>query len=292
MIGILLIDKPLGCSSHEVVHQLRRKFGTKRVGHAGTLDPLATGLLVVAVGPATRFLQYLPLEPKLYRGEITFGVETNTYDAEGEIVAQKDVPADLAGKIQEALDRFTGLIEQVPPMFSAIKKAGRPLYEYARRGETIERQPRTVHIGRFEAENINGSIATVWVECSGGTYVRSLAHDLGQTIGCGAHLSSLVRHKIGRFDLVDAVHLDQVSPADIIPLQEALKPMQMLTLSDNEVAEIREGRQINTNTTAGGSSPVGMLDVGGTVIGIARPTDSGALQPECVIPTEASYDSP
>ena len=115
MIGILLIDKPLGCSSHEVVHQLRRKFGTKRVGHAGTLDPLATGLLVVAVGPATRFLQYLPLEPKLYRGEITFGVETNTYDAEGEIVAHNDVPADLAGKIQEALDRFTGLIEQVPP---------------------------------------------------------------------------------------------------------------------------------------------------------------------------------
>ena len=132
----------------------------------------------------------------------------------------------------------------------------------------------------------------MWVECSGGTYVRSLAHDLGQTIGCGAHLSSLVRHKIGRFDLVDAVHLDQVSPADIIPLQEALKPMQMLTLSDNEVAEIREGRQISTHTIAGGSPPVGMLDVGGTVIGIARPTDSGALQPECIIPTEASYDSP
>lgn len=290
MIGILLIDKPLGCSSHEVVHQLRRRFGTKRVGHAGTLDPLATGLLVVAVGPATRFLQYLPLEPKLYRGELSFGIETNTYDAEGEIVAQLDVPSNLRDKVDEALKAFTGVIEQVPPMFSAIKKSGRPLYEYARRGETIERQARTVHIGRFEIENINGSVATVWVECSGGTYVRSLAHDLGRAIGCGAHLSGLVRHRIGRFDLKQAVHLDKVSPTDIIPLDEALKPMPMLTLSDIEVAEIREGRQISfkLGTVA---SPVAMLDVDGTIVGIARPTDSGALQPECVIPLGASLDS-
>lgn len=288
MIGILLIDKPRGCSSHDVVHQLRKQFGTRRVGHAGTLDPLATGLLVVAVGPATRFLQYLPLEPKVYRAEITFGAATVTYDAEGEITEEHAIPEDLARLISENVKRFTGLIDQKPPMFSAVKRHGRPMYEYARRGEEIEIEPRRVHVAQFGLEKLEGQEATMLIECSGGTYVRSLGHDLGQAIGCGAFLSGLVRLRVGRFGLEAAVAPDQASNEDVMPLSEALPPMPLLKLTATEVGEVREGRQIDTGRPPG-AKLVGLLEPGGDVIGVARVTADGTLQPECVIPKEAAH---
>src|SRR5579871_5087584 len=218
MFGILLIDKPLGCTSHDVVNDMRRRFQTKRVGHAGTLDPLATGLLVVAVGPATRFLQYLPLEPKEYDAEITFGKSTTTFDREGDITSEAAVPADLDDVIQAVLPSFLGLIQQTPPMFSAVKIGGKALYKYARAGEEVLREPRNVHIGEFQILNVQDDKIRARIVCSGGTYIRTLAHDLGQAVGCGAYLSDLNRTRVGRFDLSQAVPLKEASPAHLLPL--------------------------------------------------------------------------
>lgn len=289
MLGILLIDKPLGCSSHDVVHQLRKRLGTRRVGHAGTLDPQATGLLVIAVGPATRFLQYLPLEPKLYRARVTFGVETNTYDSEGEVVSEKPAPSDLKERVEAAREGFMGLIKQVPPMYSAIKREGKPLYDYARRGETLEREARTIHIGRLDVEEVEGSTFTVLVECSGGTYIRSLAQDLGQAVGCGAYLSGLVRLKVGKFDLAEAVSLDTVNPAHLVPLRDALDPMPVVELSETDTEHIREGRQVPAPETT--AAAVAVATNAGQVFGVTRVTPAGMLQPECVIPKEAILGS-
>src|SRR5476649_403009 len=182
MFGILLIDKPLGGTSHDVVNHIRRRFGTRRVGHAGTLDPLGTGLLVVAVGPATRFLQYLPLEPKVYIAEVAFGHSTPTYDAEGELSEARPVPENLAEAIDSKLPAFRGLIQQLPPMYSAIKVGGKPLYKFAREGKEQVRESRTVHIDTFEILSIEGDKATARISCSGGTYIRSLANDLGEAL--------------------------------------------------------------------------------------------------------------
>ena len=220
MLGVLLVDKPLGCTSHDVVNDIRRRFHTKRVGHAGTLDPLATGLLVVAIGPATRFLQYLPLEPKEYVAEITFGKTTTTYDREGEIVSEHPFPADLRGSIEQVLPSFLGLIQQVPPMYSAVKVAGKALYKYARAGNEIERESRSVHIGAFEIEEIADSLLRARIVCSGGTYIRTLAHDLGNAVGCGAHLSGLRRTKVGRFTIDRAIPLDEIAPDRIDALND------------------------------------------------------------------------
>lgn len=283
-----MIDKPRGCSSHEVVHQLRKRLGTRRVGHAGTLDPLATGLLVVAVGPATRFLQYLPLEPKVYRAKITFGATTVTYDAEGEVTREEPIPDNLAELISEHAETFKGLIEQKPPIFSAVKRHGKPLYEYARKGEEIEVEPRRIHISKLDIEHCDDREVTMLIECSGGTYVRSLAHDIGQAIGCGGYLSGLVRLKVGRFELAAATPLDQASNKDLMPLRDALPPMPLLSLTESDVAEVREGRRIVLEG-ASTAKLLALLEPSGNVIGVARAMADGSLQPECVIPKEAGY---
>lgn len=286
MLGVLLIDKPAGLTSHDVVNRVRRSFGTRRVGHAGTLDPLATGLLVVAVGPATRFLQYLPLEPKVYEGTFRFGEATNTYDAEGEPVEVGPVPDDLPGAIQDALTGFSGLIQQLPPLYSAVKVNGKPLYRYARAGdEAPKREPRTVHIGAFELLSLDGRDATFRIVCSGGTYIRSLANDLGQAIGCGAYLTKLVRTGVGRFRLDQARQLESATPDDLLPLHEALPPMPLLPLDAQQTAAVREGRPIGMGNPPEGPL-VALLEPGGTVFSVAR-IHGNLIQPECVIPAEA-----
>ncbi len=287
MFGILLIHKEAGCTSHDVVDAVRRKMGTRRVGHAGTLDPLATGLLVVAVGPATRFLQYLPLEPKEYVAEISFGKATTTYDAEGEVTQEEAIPEDLEDRIQNALPQFKGLISQLPPMFSAIKVGGKPLYQMARQGKDVQREPRNVHIETFDLQMVDLTTARARIVCSGGTYIRSLAHDLGQAIGCGAFLRSLHRNQVGRFGVDQSLKLDGVTSESVLPLKEALKPMPMHQLSDAEVHQIREGRQIGTPEEISASS-VALLDANGDVFSIAR-VQGHLLQPECVIPIEAFH---
>lgn len=285
MLGIILIQKELGRTSHDVVDSVRRKLGTRRVGHAGTLDPLATGLLVVAVGPATRFLQYLPLEPKEYVAEITFGRATSTYDLEGESIHEGQVPANLSDAIDQAIPKFKGLISQLPPMYSAVKKDGKPLYQYARQGKEIEREPRNVHIEAFDITIKDEKTADARIVCSGGTYIRSLAHDLGMEIGCGAHLSKLHRTKVGRFTDEMATKIEDAHPGLLVPLKEALPPMPLLQMNEAQVVHVREGRQVGI-TVIPDSQLVGLLDTNGEVFSVAR-VRGNVLQPECVIPLEA-----
>ncbi len=291
-------------TSHDVVGIMRRRFQTRRIGHAGTLDPLASGLLVVAVGPATRFLQYLDLEPKVYQARIKFGIETDSYDAEGSVVAEKPVPADLPVQIAEALPQFRGLIDQVPPMYSAVKIKGQPLYKYARQGIEMERKSRRIHIARFDILESSETEVLAEIECSGGTYIRTLAQDLGQAVGSGAHLIGLVRTEVGRFRLDAAAQLEHVGPEDLIPLSTALYPMLLRELNEAELSRVRNGNPIPARVTArealdrGFRSPskngeegeaipyVALTDMAGEVISIAA-LEGDFLHPECVIPVEA-----
>jgi tRNA pseudouridine55 synthase len=287
LLGILLIRKPFGLTSHDVVNDIRRRFSTKRVGHAGTLDPMATGLLVVAVGPATRFLQYLPLEPKEYVADITFGRSTTTYDAEGETATEGVVPSQLLEAIHACLPRFRGLIQQLPPMYSAIKVGGKPLYAYARQGQEIRRDPRTVHISTFDILDSNETWCKARIVCSGGTYIRSLAQDLGMAVGCGAHLSGLVRTRVGRFSLEEGQELHDVGVRNLISLRDARPPMPIVQLDASQTESLREGRPIAVQAPEGAFS-VALLEPTGNVFSVAR-VQGDMLQPECVIPAEVSH---
>lgn len=282
MLGIVLIDKPLGITSHDVIGQLRRRFETRRVGHAGTLDPLATGLLVVAIGPATRFLQYLPLEPKEYVASIRFGVATTTQDAEGEVVSEGTLPPNLREEFERLVPQYRGLIQQIPPIYSAVKKDGKPLYHYARKGIEVEREARTVHIGDVEILDDLPNEIEVRVTCSGGTYMRTWAHDIGQSIGCGAYLVGLRRTKVGRFLLSDASTLEEVGRQHLIPLSEALPPLPLLHLNSVQVDAVRHGQPIGMSNLPA-SRACGLLDGSGEVVGIGR-IDGPMVHPEVVIP--------
>ncbi len=210
--GILLLDKPSGPTSHDMVIALRRGAGQKQVGHAGTLDPLATGLLVICLGAATRLSDYMRGKDKRYRARVRLGQSTNTYDADGEITATSDTLPDRAA-VEEALVKFRGPIQQQPPAFSAIKRAGKKAYELARAGEVVELEARPVEIYALELLEWQPPEFTLDVLCSAGTYIRSLAHDLGQALGCGAHLTALRRTASGSFLLNEAVTLDDLQKA-------------------------------------------------------------------------------
>lgn len=215
--GILNIDKPLGQTSHDVVERVRALTGVRRVGHAGTLDPLATGVLVVCVGrTATRVVEYLMEEPKTYRTHVRLGIVTDTFDGEGEILARSPVEAERKD-VERALAQFRGTIEQIPPMFSAVKHHGKPLYRLARQGIEVERRIRQVEIHRIDlvdwASDGDQAQCTLEIECSPGTYIRVLVHDLGQELGCGAYVTGLTRLASGSFRLEDAVTLDRLAQA-------------------------------------------------------------------------------
>jgi tRNA pseudouridine55 synthase len=201
--GLVVVDKPAGWTSHDVVGKLRRVYGQRKVGHAGTLDPDATGVLLVGLGRATRLLRFLQEQGKAYRGRVRFGVATTTLDAAGEIVEQRPMPVS-AEEVAAAMPRFVGDIEQIPPMVSAVQIGGRRLHELARKGEEVERAPRPVHVDTFVLEAFEPGPypeATVLVECGSGTYVRTLAADLGTALGGCAHLGSLRRLRVGSFTL-------------------------------------------------------------------------------------------
>lgn len=286
MLGILILDKPTGVTSHDVVQTVRRRFGTRRVGHAGTLDPLATGVLVVAVGPATRFLQYLPLEPKQYRVKAVFGATTPTYDRESAPEAGGLLPVDLKAALEDVAPGFQGAIEQLPPLYSAVKRAGRPLYEYARKGEEVERPSRQVFIESLVLREVGASTAELDIVCSGGTYVRSIVHDLGQALGCGAYVEEIQRTAVGRYGLLDAVPLDKASPDRMLPLAEALEPMPSARLNNGQVERVRQGQFVLDPDAAEGTL-VALLDSNGTLVGVAR-REGNHLHPECVIPVMGS----
>ena len=209
-VGILNVDKPGGLTSHDVVARVRRLAPGTRVGHAGTLDPMATGVLVVCLGAATRLIEYLADADKRYRATVRFGAETTTWDAEGEVVAHGAIDDLTLTRIVAVLPRFIGEIDQVPPMYSALKRDGQPLYRLARRGVTVERAARRVTIHGIDVERWESPDLTVSVHCSKGTYVRALAHDLGRALGVGAHLAALQRTAVGSFTLAEAVSLERL----------------------------------------------------------------------------------
>ena len=250
--GILNLDKPRGPTSHDVVNRVRKLTGIRRVGHAGTLDPMATGVLLICIGRATRVSEYLMAGQKVYRARVRLGVTTNTYDAEGDIVATADLVEVSRAEAEVALARFRGQIDQVPPMYSAIKREGQSLHRLARRGVEVERRPRRVDIYRLEMTAWEPPQFTLEVACSPGTYVRSLAHDLGQVLGCGAHLVELTRLASGEFRLEEATTLDAFAQAsaegrwsDLLrPIDAALARFPALHLGADEARRLCLGQAI------------------------------------------------
>jgi tRNA pseudouridine55 synthase len=226
--GAILIDKPSGPTSHDVVDAIRRKFGIKKVGHCGTLDPNATGLLIIVLGRGTKLSEKLMSDDKVYEGTIKFGESTDSYDADGELTASSPVPPLTLDELNAEAEKFVGDLMQTPPMVSAIKKAGVPLYKLARKGVEVEREPRLVHIYNFHFTDYREPLATFKLACTKGTYVRSIAHDLGQKLGCGAHLATLRRSVSGKFDVADAKPLDEILKLTTAELEKRVIPFLKL----------------------------------------------------------------
>jgi tRNA pseudouridine55 synthase len=208
--GAIPIDKPAGPTSHDVVDAIRRHFNIKKVGHCGTLDPNATGLLLIVLGRGTKLSEKLMADDKVYEGTIKFGESTNSYDADGELVASLPVPPLTPEQLNEAAAQFVGDQMQTPPMVSAVKKAGVPLYKLARKGIEVEREPRLIHIYNFRFNAYQEPIGSFRLACTKGTYVRSVAHELGQKLGCGAHLATLRRVISGKFEVTQAIQFEEV----------------------------------------------------------------------------------
>lgn len=254
MEGVLNIDKPIGLTSHDVVGRVRRLSGTRRVGHTGTLDPLATGILVVCLGRATRLVEYVVGRPKTYTATIRLGQTTNTYDTEGEITAEQTLPDDLPlAEIRPYLAQFRGEIAQIPPLYSAIKKDGQPLYKLARQGKTVELEPRQVTIYELEVLAWQQPDLSLQIRCSAGTYIRSIAHDLGQLLGYGGHLTQLRRTAVGAFNLSTAVALDELTPDNLnnhlVAADLAVQHLPAHTLTADEVTLLFNGTPIPPPTS-------------------------------------------
>ncbi len=253
MDGVLLFDKPLELSSNTALQKVRRLYGAEKAGHTGTLDPLATGLLPVCFGEATKFTLSLLDADKRYRATIRLGQRTTTGDAEGEVIATRPVAVDET-QVLAALAKFLGESQQLPPMHSAIKHQGKPLYEYIRKGETVERELRTVFIHELKLERLEGDELEFSVLCSKGTYVRTLAEDISETLGCGGHLIALRRTGIGEFDLADAYTLPQLEAMDamdamqrdacLMPLDRLVQNLPRLELDAVQANRLAQGQRL------------------------------------------------
>jgi tRNA pseudouridine55 synthase len=257
----LLLDKPAGISSNRALQQAKRLFGAAKAGHTGSLDPLATGLLPVCFGEATKIAGYLLGARKAYAAECRLGITTDTCDSDGEVLAERAVPALDAAAIRDALKRFTGRIAQVPPVYSALKQGGVPLYKRARRGEAVEVPPREVEVFRFDLLEHSGDTLRLHVECGSGTYVRSLVRDLGEALGCGAHLTALRRLWVEPFresrmlTLEELAHLsEQGEPAlraSLLPIEAGLADWSVLKLDDAAADDVAHGRRLRVDTEPG-----------------------------------------
>ena len=264
MNGILNVNKPPGRTSFSIVAMVRRMTGERRIGHAGTLDPMATGVLPICLGQGTRLVEFLIDATKTYWAEIELGMATDTYDASGKVTQQGDASGISREQVVVALNAFCGLIRQTPPMYSAVKHQGRPLYELARAGITIERKSRLARIHRLELTEWQPPVATVEVVCGKGTYIRTLAHDLGQTLGCGANLKSLVRLRCGLFDIEDAISVSQLEDAFrcgywqhfIHPIDSVLSHWRAVIVHDDNGRAIRNGCSLVLESDNGGDLPV------------------------------------
>lgn len=259
--GVLVIDKPIGLTSHDVVQIIRRGTGIRRAGHTGTLDPRASGVLVVLIGPAVRLSEYVSASDKRYQATIRLGSSTDTYDAEG-VVTKSTISVDdiTEERFNDVLQEFVGEIEQVPPPYSAVKVKGKKAYEMAREGEDVDLSPRKIHVYSLEVLEWAPPEVVIDVYCSSGTYVRSLANDLGNRLGCGAHLVGLRRTKSGRFTLRDAVPLRRLQEAfnkgewyrHLIPAAEALADWPMVELDADQVELVRHGHRVSAEAGSSG----------------------------------------
>ncbi len=288
-MGIVIVDKEAGCTSHDVVARCRRIFGLKRVGHAGTLDPDATGVLVVGLGRATRLLRFLTSLGKTYEAEVVLGVATSTLDASGDVVATFDMSDIAIDDARRAAASLTGSILQVPPMVSALKVGGRRLYELAREGIEVPREARRVEVTRFdveEAEIDQGEVPRrervlrISVDCSSGTYVRSLAADLGSLLGGGAHLRKLRRTSVGSFTLSDARHLADISLADVLPAASAMRDYPSLMVDSEVASMVLSGRRFRrAELGVVGDGPWAILDSSRSLVALY-----GAKEPDLAVP--------
>ncbi len=274
--GILLVDKPGGLTSHDVVARTRRAFGTRKVGHAGTLDPMATGLLVIGIEGATRLLTYIVGADKTYTATIRLGERTTTDDAEGEIVARADEPAWASvtdAAIAAGIRALTGAISQVPSSVSAIKVDGRRAYDRVRAGEDVVLAARQVTVSRFDvvADRAGDGVRDldVIVDCSSGTYIRALARDLGEALGVGGHLTALRRTRVGGFEVTDAASLDTLADATLLtPADAARRVMPILEVTADEARDLRHGKRLHGQAERLTASEVAAVDPAGELVGI------------------------
>jgi tRNA pseudouridine55 synthase len=299
MHGVLNINKPAGITSHDVVSRVRKALGTRRVGHAGTLDPGATGVLIVCVGQATRLSEYLMGQEKEYRTTLVLGQETTTEDFEGEIVSEKECTHISPEDIEAVLPSFIGEIQQIPPMVSAVHHEGKRLYELARKNIVVEREARTVSVRSIRMLNFTpGEYPRVELDvtCSKGTYIRTLCADIGKALGCGGHMGSLVRTRVGRFELSKSVDLEELKTRAeegkagdlLVSLADSIPDMPAVQLKENETVLIRNGVRVPTNVKIYDVllrflGPDGNLIAIGRVVGQG---DEACLRPEKVFSME------
>lgn len=280
--GVLNLDKPVGITSYDVVRHVRRVSDMRRVGHAGTLDPLASGVLVVCLGRATRLVEYVMARPKVYETTIRLGQETTTYDGEGEVAAERPFSHITTAEIEEALADFRGQIRQQPPLYSAVKKGGKPLYKLARAGQEVERPWREVTVYRLELLAWQPPYLQLRVRCGAGTYIRSLAHDLGRQLGCGGYVSELRRLAVGDFTVETAVSLEDLTPETwdsyLLPPDQAIIHFPPLSVSTEASQKLQQGQRAPRHPGDPEAELARAYDSDGRFLGVV--TDAGdAWQP-------------
>ncbi|KPK39092.1 MAG: tRNA pseudouridine synthase B [Gammaproteobacteria bacterium SG8_47] len=294
--GILLLDKPVGITSNAALQTVKRLYRANKAGHTGNLDPMASGVLPICLGEATKMSAFLLEADKRYRGIIKLGVRTSTADAEGEVLETHEVPALSAEVIESVLARFRGRIEQVPPMHSAVKYKGQPLYKLAHKGLEVERKAREIEIYALDLVRIEGDELEVDVHCTKGTYVRTLAEDIGAALGCGGHLSALRRTAVGMFRLDDAValaelqHLAEDADAQarldefLLPMEEALAGWPAVNLTENTAFYLRQGQPVLV-PKAPSQGWVRLFTQGHEFIGVGQIMDDGRVAPRRLVST-------
>ena len=285
--GVFLLDKPLGFSSNQALKKIQWLFNAKKAGHTGTLDPMATGLLPICLGEATKFSHRLLNAHKSYIATIQLGITTSTGDQEGEVISEKEVVLNEA-QLKDTLKKFIGDTTQIPPMYSALKFEGKPLYEYAREGIEIERKSRQIKIFDIKLINIEKSIITIEVLCSKGTYIRTLAEDIGQTMGCGAHLKGLERTQTGNFQLSEALSIEALEAMPMASREKALMPIDVLLeelssikLNMAELDAIKKGQSIDFNSK--NDKEVRLYSPLGQFVGVGQSDLKGRLFPKRLI---------
>lgn len=283
--GLAVVDKEAGWTSHDVVAKARGLLGTRKVGHSGTLDPDATGVLLLGVGRVTRLLRYLGLTAKTYTGVIVLGTATTTLDAAGEVTGTWDMSPVTLDDVRRAAASLTGDILQVPPMVSAVQVGGKRLHELARQGIEVERAARPVTVHRFEVgEPVEPGCYPVEVECSSGTYVRTLAADVGTALGGGAHLRELRRTAIGSFTLADAVPVAALAPEALLTPAQAMRDLATVTVDQDVAADVRHGKVLpHDRLGVSGGGPWAVLDETGTLLAVYEPHRIGTVKPGVVL---------